>query len=77
MPTVHLFIHLKSKNMSTKFAIIGIVSVLGTGAIMHHARFCPLQKMMAAMHQHKTQTVAMKAPAATTAAATAAMVVMK
>ena len=61
-------------NMSTKFAVIGVVSVLGAGAIMHHARFCPLQKMMAAMHHQKAQTVAMKTPAAAAIAAGNAVV---
>ena len=49
--------------MSTKFALIGVVSLLGTGAVMHHARFCPLQKMMAAIHHHNAQTVVVKAAA--------------
>ena len=63
--------------MSTKFAIIGVVSVLGAGAVMHHARFCPLQKMMAAMHHHSTQTVAQKAPAPVPPAKTAGTVALR
>jgi hypothetical protein len=51
---------LKLTIMSTKFAVIGIVSVLGTGAVMHHARFCPLQKMMAAMHHPNNPSVVAK-----------------
>jgi hypothetical protein len=63
--------------MSTKFAIIGVVSVLGAGAVMHHARFCPLQKMMAALHHHSAQTVAQKAPAPVPPAKTAATVALR
>ena len=58
-----LIFHPKLTIMSSKFAIIGVVSVLGAGAVMHHARFCPLQKMMAAIHHHHATTVVVKAPA--------------
>jgi hypothetical protein len=51
--------------MSTKFAIIGVVSVLGVGTAMHHARFCPLRAMMTAMHHHVTPGATAKAPAGT------------
>lgn len=48
--------------MSTKFAVIGVVTVLGAGAIMHHARFCPLRAMMTAMHHQTPKTLVAKAP---------------
>jgi len=76
VPTVHYCFTVKWKIMSTKFAIIGVVSVLGVGAAMHHARFCPLQKMLSAtQHQHST-TAAVKTPAPA-AAKLAASVAMK
>jgi hypothetical protein len=50
-------------NMSSKFAVIGAVSLLGAGVVMHHARFCPLRQMMAAVHHHDAKTAVVKAPA--------------
>jgi len=63
--------------MSSKFAIIGVVSVLGVAGAMHHARFCPLQKMMAAIHHHNAATVVVKAPAPAAAKVAATSVAMK
>lgn len=81
VPIGSLFLHFKWTIMSTKFAVIGIVSVLGAGAVMHHARFCPLQKMMAAMHHKNAPAVVVKAPAQAPAssalAKTAGTVVMR
>ncbi|HEY4111869.1 hypothetical protein [Puia sp.] len=59
--------------MSTKFALIGVVSLLGAGVVMHHAHFCPLQKMMAAIHHQHAQTVAVKAPPPAVPAKTVAL----
>ena len=73
-----LFFILKLTIMSSKFAIIGVVSVLSAGAVMHHARFCPLQKMMAAIHHHNAATVVKATPAApATPAKNAVAVVMR
>jgi hypothetical protein len=58
-----LLLTIKLTIMTTKFAVIGVVSMLGVGAAMHHARFCPLQKMMAAIHHQQATTVVVKAPA--------------
>ena len=65
--------------MSSKFAIVGVVSVLGAGAVMHHARFCPLHEMMVAMHHRDAKTAVVKAPPAAPADAKAvvAAVAMK
>ena len=70
---------LKLTTMSTKFAVIGVVSVLGAGAVMHHARFCPLHEMMVALHHKDAKAVVVKAqPApATPAKAVTATVAMK
>ncbi len=78
VPIGFLFLHLKLTIMSTKFAIIGVVSVLGVGAVMHHARFCPLHEMMVALHHKNAQTVAVKkAPAPVSAKAEVATLAMK
>lgn len=51
--------------MSSKFAIIGVVSVLGVAGAMHHARFCPLHALMVSLHHKNAQTAVVKAaPAA-------------
>jgi hypothetical protein len=66
--------------MSTKFAVIGVVSVLGAGAVMHHARFCPLHEMMVALHHKDAKAVVVKAPVkapATPAKAVTATIAMK
>jgi hypothetical protein len=77
VPIGSLIVHFKLTIMSTKFAVIGVVSVLSAGAVMHHARFCPLQKMMAAMHHSKVQTVAQKAPPAVAPGKTAGTVALR
>jgi hypothetical protein len=59
----------KLTNMSTKFAVIGVVSVLGAGAALHHARYCPLRQMMAALHHKDAKTAVVKAPPAAPASA--------
>ncbi|WP_188930869.1 hypothetical protein [Puia dinghuensis] len=46
--------------MSTKIVLIGAVSVLGVGAALHHAHYCPLQHMLTAMHQKKATTAVAK-----------------
>jgi hypothetical protein len=63
--------------MSTKFAVIGVVSVLGAGVAMHHARFCPLRAMMTAMHHTNAKTVVVKATPPATPAKTAETVAMR
>lgn len=65
--------------MSSRFAIVGVVSVLGAGAVMHHAKFCPLHEMMVALHHKDAKTAVVKAPPATPANAKAvtATVAMK
>ena len=65
--------------MSSKFAIIGVVSVLGAGVAMHHARFCPLHEMMVALHHKDAKTAVVTTPPAAPANAKAvtAAVAMK
>ena len=74
-----LFFILKLTIMSSKFAIIGVVSVLSAGAVMHHARFCPLHEMLVALHHKNAKTAVVKpAPAApATPAKNAVAVVMR
>ncbi|HVU94741.1 MAG TPA: hypothetical protein VHE34_05930 [Puia sp.] len=65
--------------MSSKFAIVGVVSVFGAGVAMHHARFCPLHEMMVALHHRDAKAVVVKAPPAVAAKAkpVTAVVAMK
>ena len=65
--------------MSSKFAVIGVVSVLGAGVALHTGgRNCPMARMMSAFHQHGTQSTAVvKKVTPPTAKAVEASVVMK